>query len=148
MLEETKKETVESLTSRHWDSVAREWELDKARILAAVAGGGGQDMSELSLARDMSTVTRTHDSTVSRTHDNTLTSSLSHHELLYARAVVTYNSAVASGGVRPDLMASMAQLFSEDRDQEVMIVIQVHVFLILNHSRCAHCGTWPEPCLV
>ena len=39
MLEETKKEMVESLTSRHWDSVASEWELDKARILAAVAGG-------------------------------------------------------------------------------------------------------------
>eukprot|EP00090_Calanus_glacialis_P035065 TRINITY_DN59943_c0_g1_i1.p1 TRINITY_DN59943_c0_g1~~TRINITY_DN59943_c0_g1_i1.p1 ORF type:complete len:802 (-),score=330.13 TRINITY_DN59943_c0_g1_i1:97-2502(-) len=120
LLEETKKETVESLTSRHWDSVAREWEMDKARILAAVAGGGGQDMSELSLARDMSTITRTHDTTMSRTHDNTLTSSLSHHELLYARAVVTYNSAVASGGVRPDLMDSMAQLFSEDRDQEVV----------------------------
>ncbi len=36
----------------------REWELDKARILAAVAGGGGSDMAELSLARDLSTVTR------------------------------------------------------------------------------------------
>jgi len=111
LLEETKRETVESLTSRHWDSVAREWEVDKARILAAVAGGGGQDMSELSLARDMSVVTRT--------HDNTITSSLSHHELLYARAVVTYNSAVASGGVKPDLMDTMANLFTEDRDQEV-----------------------------
>ena len=44
---------------------------------------------------------------------------MSHHELLYARAVVSYNSAVASGGIRPDLMASMANLFSEDRDQEV-----------------------------
>jgi len=32
LLEETKKETVENLTSRHWDSVAREWELDKARF--------------------------------------------------------------------------------------------------------------------
>ena len=40
LLEETKKETVESLTSRHWDSVAREWEMDKARILAAVVGWG------------------------------------------------------------------------------------------------------------
>ena len=64
----------------------------------------------------MSTITRTHDTTMSRTHDSTL----SHHELLYARAVVTYISAVASGGVRSDLMDSMAQLFSEDRDQEVV----------------------------
>ena len=38
-------------------------------------------MSELSLARD-----------ISRTHDNTLTSTLSHHEMLYARTEVTYNS--------------------------------------------------------
>jgi len=119
LLEETKKETVESLTSRHWESVAREWEMDKARILAAVAGGGGQDMSDLSLSRDMSTITRTHDSTITKTHDGTMASSLSHHELLYARAVVTYNSAVAGGGIRPDLMSSMSALFSEDKDQEV-----------------------------
>lgn len=33
LLDETEKEMVESLTSRHWDSVAREWELE------AVAGG-------------------------------------------------------------------------------------------------------------
>ena len=31
LLEETKKETVESLTTRHWDNVMREWERDKAR---------------------------------------------------------------------------------------------------------------------
>jgi len=53
---------------------------------------------------------------VSKTHDNTLTSRVSNHELLHARAVVTYNSGVASGWVRPDLMDSMASLFSEDRD--------------------------------
>ena len=48
--------------------------------------------------QDMST-TRTHYTIMSRTpHDNTRTNrlSLSHHELLYARDVVTYNSAVAS----------------------------------------------------
>ena len=90
LLEETKKETVESLTTRHWDNVMREWERDKARILSAVAGGGGgqgagADMSELSLARDMSTsfVSRTRDTGVtSRGADTTLvSSSLSHHEL-------------------------------------------------------------------
>ena len=50
---------------------------------------------------------------MSRTHDNTLTSSLSHHKLLYARDVVTYNSVVASGGVRLDLMGSIAKLFRD-----------------------------------
>ena len=76
-------------------------------------------MSELSLAMYMSTITRTNDSTVSRTNDNNIFSSLSHHELLYARTVISYNSAVASGGIRPDLTASRANLLSEDRDQEV-----------------------------
>ena len=76
-------------------------------------------MLELSLARDISIITRTNDSTMSRTHDNNISSSLSHHELLCARAVNSYNSAVASGGIRPDLVACMANLFSEDRDQEV-----------------------------
>ena len=37
LLEELKKETVESLTTRHWDNVVREWERDKARILSAPA---------------------------------------------------------------------------------------------------------------
>lgn len=120
LLEETKKETMENLSNKHWDAVAREWEADKARILAAVAGGGGQDMSDLSLARDMTSVTRTHESTLSRTHDTVIASTLSQHELLYARAVVTYNSAVASGGIRPDLMENLSGLFSEDRDQEVV----------------------------
>ena len=59
LLEETKRETVESLTSRHWDCVVREWERDKARIL----------------------------STSSRPGDTTLvTSALSHHELGTERA--------------------------------------------------------------
>ena len=95
LLEETKRETVESLTSRHWDCVVREWERDKARIL----------------------------STSSRPGDTTLvTSALSHHELVYARAVVTYNSSVAAGGVRPDLLAMMADLWAEDREPEVSTV--------------------------
>ena len=43
-----------------------------------------------------------------------VTSALSHHELVYARAVVTYNSSVASGGVKPDL-------WTEEREPEVII---------------------------
>jgi len=127
LLEETKKETVESLTSRHWDCVMREWERDKARILAAVAGGGGAgaDMSELSLARDVSTsfVSRTRDNVSVRQGDTTLvSSSLSHHELAYARAIITYNSSVASGGVKPDLLPMLADLWTEDREPEVTTV--------------------------
>ena len=127
LLEETKKETIESLTARHWDSVAREWERNKAKILSAVAGvgGAGSDMSELSLARDMSSsfVTRTRDmsSTVTGQNPgaNLTTSSLSHHELLYARAIVTYNSSVANGGLKPDLLKMLAALFTEEREPEV-----------------------------
>ena len=51
-----------------------------------------------------------------------VTSALSHHELVYARAVVTYNSSVAAGGVRPDLLAMMADLWAEDREPEVSTV--------------------------
>ena len=69
----------------------------------------------------MSTINRTHNTTMSRTHD----SSLSHHELLYARAVVTYNCAMASGGARSDLIDSMAQLFSDDRDQEMVTLLDM-----------------------
>merc|ERR1719464_1948030 len=95
-----------------------------AKILSAVAGGGGAaaDMSELSLARDLSTsfVTRTRDLTTTLGRDSALaSSSLSHHELLYARAVVTYNSSVAAGGVKPDLLKLLAELFSEEREPEV-----------------------------
>ena len=107
---------MEAVTSRHWDCVTREWERDKARILAAVAGGGGgagADMTELSLARDLSTsfVSRTRDQNVTSTATRDLvTSALSHHELVYARAVVIYNSTVAEGGVKPDLMVLLADL--------------------------------------
>ena len=99
--------------ARHWEAVSREWELDKARILSAVAGGGGADMAELSLAREVSTVSRIHDSTLAGA------SSLSQSELSYARAVVDYNTAVAGGGLRPDLLATFASLFSEEKDPEV-----------------------------
>ena len=47
-----------------------------------------------------------------------VTSALSHHELVYARAVVTYNSSVASGGVKPDLLT---MLWTEERVPEVII---------------------------
>jgi len=113
LLEETKRETVERLQARHWEAVAREWEADKARILAAVAGGGGADMAELSLAREVTNVSRIHDSTLAGA------SSLSQPELLYARAVVDYNTAVAAGGIKPDLLASFAALFEEDKEPEV-----------------------------
>jgi nuclear pore complex protein Nup93 len=113
LLEETKRETVERLQARHWEAVAREWELDKARILSAVAGGGGADMAELSLAREVSQVSRVHDSTLAGA------SALSQPELLYARAVVDYNTTVAAGGVRPDLLANFAGLWSEEKEQEV-----------------------------
>lgn len=113
LLEETKRETVERLQARHWEAVAKEWETDKARILSAVSGGAGADMAELSLAREVSTVTRIHDSTLAGA------SSLTQAELLYARVVVEYNTAVAAGGVRPDLLANFAGLFSEEKDQEV-----------------------------
>ena len=116
LLEETKRETVERLQTRHWEAVSKEWELDKQRILSAVSGGGGADMAELSLAREVSTVSRLHDTTLSGA------SCLSHTELLYARTVVTYNTAVAGGGVRPDLLADFAGLFSEEKDQEVFQV--------------------------
>ena len=39
-----------------------------------------------------------------------VTSAPSHHELVYARAVVIYNSTVAGGGVKPDLMVLLADL--------------------------------------
>ena len=113
LLEETKRDTVERLQARHWEAVHREWEMDKSRILSAVAGGGGADMAELSLAREVSTVSRIHDSTMAGA------SSLSQAELLYARAVVEYNTAVAAGGLRPDLLASFAALWSEEKEQEV-----------------------------
>ena len=70
-------------------------------------------MAELSLAREVSTVSRIHDSTLAGA------SSLSQSELLYARAVVDYNTAVAGGGLRPDLLATFAGLFSEEKDPEV-----------------------------
>ena len=118
LLEETKRETVESVAARHWDAVAREWEQDKARILAAVAGGGGQEMSELSLARDLTSVSRLQESLLSRTADSAAASCLSQHELQYSRAVTSYNAAVAAGGMRPDLLASLATTVTEDREPE------------------------------
>ena len=51
-----------------------------------------------------------------------VTSALSHHELVYARAVVTYNSSVASGGVKPDLLAMLSDLWTEEREPEVATV--------------------------
>ena len=58
-----------------------------------------------------------------RAGDTTLvTSALSHHELVYARAVVTYNSSVASGGVKPDLLAMLSDLWTEEREPEVATV--------------------------
>ena len=50
-----------------------------------------------------------------------VTSALSHHELVYARAVVTYNSSVASGGVKPDLLTMLSDLWTEEREPEVII---------------------------
>ena len=51
-----------------------------------------------------------------------VTSALSHHELVYARAVVTYNSSVASGGVKPDLLTMLSDLWTEEREPEVATV--------------------------
>ena len=51
-----------------------------------------------------------------------VTSALSHHELVYARAVVTYNSSVASGAVKPDLLAMLSELWTEEREPEVATV--------------------------
>ena len=50
-----------------------------------------------------------------------VTSALSHHELVYAQAVVTYNSSVASGGVKPDLLTMLSDLWTEEREPEVII---------------------------
>ena len=75
-------------------------------------------MSELSLARDLSTsfVSRTRDSVSTRGGDTTLvSSSLTHHELVYARAIITYNSSVAGGSIKPDLLAMLSDLWTEDR---------------------------------
>ena len=45
LLEETKKETAELAEKQHWEAMAREWEADKQRILAAVVGTGTVDAS-------------------------------------------------------------------------------------------------------
>ena len=69
---------------------------------------GGQDMSELSLACEISINTSMHKTTVNCTHEHTFSSSLSHHELLYAK-----DAAIYSGEIRPELLLdSMAQLFN------------------------------------
>ena len=104
-----------NLNRRDWDSLAWEWE--KARIMEAF---GGQDMSELSLACEISINTSMQKTTVNSTHEHTFSSSLSHHELLYVKDAAIYNSEVSSGEIRPELqLDSMAQLFSEDTDLEV-----------------------------
>ena len=73
------------------------------------------------------TVTETHDSTINRIDDNTLSSSMSHQELLSVRVAITYNSDLANDGLGHCLIA---QLFSEDRDQEVTIVVVVVMDLL------------------
>ena len=97
-----------NLNRRDWDSLAWEWE--KARIMEAC---GGQDMSELSLASEISINTSMQKTTVNCTHEHTFSSSLSHHELLYVKDAAIYNSEVSSGEIRPELLLdSMAQLFN------------------------------------
>ena len=43
---------------------------------------------------------------------------LSQHELSYSRAIISYSTAVAVGGMRPDLLASLAATITEDREPE------------------------------
>ncbi|XP_023321821.1 nuclear pore complex protein Nup93 [Eurytemora carolleeae] len=115
LLEETKKETQETMEKLHWDSVYREWETDKQRILAAVAGGGADPgLADLTIARGE--ITRLHDTNLGGK------SSLSNLELQYAKKVVQYNQTVALGGVRPDLMGSFKSLFPEEVDQEISVL--------------------------
>jgi len=125
LLEETKKETVESLNTRHWDTVHREWETEKKRILAALSGGGGAEMAELSLAREVGTVSRLHDSSMQAG----LGSRLSSTELQYAGAVVSYNESIARGALRPDFLANLQQLFKEEKEPEVASIWAMAVSL-------------------
>lgn len=115
LLEETKKETQDTMEKLHWDAVYREWENDKQRILAAVAGGGADPgLADLTISKGE--ITRVHDSTLSGR------SSLTHLELMYAKKVVSYNQTVASGGIRPDLMGSFTAAFNEETEQEVAVL--------------------------
>ena len=41
---------------------------------------------------------------------------------MYARTIITYNSSVAAGGVKPDLLDMMAELWTEEREPEVTSV--------------------------
>ena len=43
---------------------------------------------------------------------------LSQHELSYSWAVISYSTAVTVGGMRPDLLASLAATVTEDREPE------------------------------
>jgi len=116
LLEETKKETAETVERLHWEAVAQEWEADKQRILSAVMGSGGADPG-------LADITLTARADVTRHADSVLgTSSLNHVELQYAKKVVAYNEAVSGGGVKPDLLASFASLFPEDTDQEISVL--------------------------
>jgi len=115
LLEETKRETQETMEKLHWESVYREWENDKQRILAAVAGGGADPgLADLTISKGE--ITRLHDSTLAGR------SSLSQLELQYSKKVVAYNQAVAAGGIRPDLTSSLGSLFPEDGNQEISVL--------------------------
>jgi len=115
LLEETKKETQETMEKLHWEAVYREWENDKQRILSAVAGGGADPgLADLTISKGE--ITRLHDSTLSGR------SSLTHLELQYAKKVVQYNETIAAGSIKLDLMGSFASLFPEESDQEISVL--------------------------
>jgi len=115
LLEETKKDTQETMEKLHWEAVYREWENDKQRILSAVAGGGADPgLADLTISKG--DITRVHDSALAGR------SSLSSLELQYSKKVIEYNQIIAAGGIKPDLLNSFASLFPEESDQEISTI--------------------------
>jgi nuclear pore complex protein Nup93 len=94
VIEQTRKNTFDDTTRRHWDSMECEWEREKQKILTSLVDSAGETLEFI------------------QESDSMLTDSLALHgrstmdstELLYARQVYAFNDAIIQGGVRPSLV--------------------------------------------
>ncbi|CAH1270686.1 NUP93 [Branchiostoma lanceolatum] len=117
-IEESRRNTFESVERHHWEFMQQEWEVEKQKILNALISAGEE-------AFDFTQDTGEVPGQLGDTTVGTGRSNMDNMEMSYARQVFVYNDAVVQGAVKPSLADLFTQVADKVDDKNILDLWQM-----------------------
>lgn len=110
IIEESRKNTFDTVDRLHWESIETEWETEKQRILNTLLGS----------AQDTLDVALDNQAVLADAYGMKSRSTMDNVEMAYARQVFVYNESITQGSLKPSLVDEFIEVATKLDDKNVV----------------------------